>query len=88
MSLNDLNQVIKIPIEDIPFHNTPIYYVGILGILAWVTVALRIYTRTFILRSPGWDDYTMVVALVRHEANNDMRMLRHTGVFYGIWSRI
>jgi hypothetical protein len=60
VDVNDL----KIPSGILDFDNAPSYYVGILGTVAWIAVGLRIYTRSRILRSMGWDDYTMILALV------------------------
>lgn len=34
-------------------------------VLIWITVPLRVYTRTFIRKSFGWDDSFAVVAFVR-----------------------
>jgi hypothetical protein len=77
--MSDLNEFVKVSIEEIPFHDAPVMYVGVLGILAWIAVLLRLYTRTRILRSLGWDDYTMVMALVsktlRTIEKADMRQL-------------
>lgn len=37
----------------------------VLLILAWTAVALRMWVRLTITKSPGWDDATMLMALVR-----------------------
>lgn len=33
--------------------------------ITWVTMALRAYTRIFLIRSFGWDDWTMLLTMVR-----------------------
>ena len=33
-------------------------------VLSCIFVGLRMYTRTFLAKSVGWDDWTMVAALV------------------------
>jgi hypothetical protein len=45
--------------------------------LSWVTVALRLWTRTGIIRSLGWDDGAMVVTLVR--SSDDIRIFPWVG---------
>jgi hypothetical protein len=42
----------------------------VLGILALVTVAARLYARIVLLGSPGWDDFLIVLALVRAHSFN------------------
>jgi hypothetical protein len=37
---------------------------GSFGILAWISVSLRCYVRLKLVKSFGWDDGLMVVALV------------------------
>ncbi|KAK1960027.1 hypothetical protein LY78DRAFT_590415 [Colletotrichum sublineola] len=34
-----------------------------LTVLSWICVGLRVYTRVFVIRTPGWDDLVVVVAL-------------------------
>lgn len=38
--------------------------------LATVLVAVRIYTRAFMVKQMGSDDYAILVALVRADSNN------------------
>jgi hypothetical protein len=52
------------PIALVPYNNIPIVLVGVLGALAWLTVGLRVFTRIYLIRGLGWDDATMVLALV------------------------
>lgn len=33
-------------------------------VLAAVVVALRLITRYFVVKSPGWDDYMIIIAMV------------------------
>jgi hypothetical protein len=40
----------------------------VLLFLTWTTVALRMWVRIGITKSPGWDDATMLIALVCHPA--------------------
>lgn len=52
--------------------------VGVLWALctiSWIIVLLRLYVRTFVRRNLGWDDYTIVAALVSTSAVN--RRPRH-----------
>jgi hypothetical protein len=34
-------------------------------LLAWIAVALRFYTRAFVVRNLGWDDWIMALTLVK-----------------------
>jgi hypothetical protein len=34
-------------------------------VLALIAVILRIYVRTMVIKVMGWDDYTMIIAMVR-----------------------
>lgn len=34
-------------------------------VLSWISVALRIYVRGFLLRAFQWDDITIIITLVR-----------------------
>jgi hypothetical protein len=52
-----------IPIGKVPVNNV-VALVSVLGSLSCVTVSLRVYTRTRILQSFGWDDTLMIIALV------------------------
>lgn len=38
---------------------------GTFGVLAWISVGLRCYVRLKFVKSFGWDDGLMVLALVR-----------------------
>jgi hypothetical protein len=55
---------IRIPIQRIPRSEAPIALIFIFLGLSWITVGLRMWTRRWIMRSTGWDDRVMVVALV------------------------
>jgi hypothetical protein len=59
-----MQDAISIPINNVQYSNTPLILVGVLGALAWLTMGLRIFTRTYLIRSFGWDDAAMIVALV------------------------
>jgi hypothetical protein len=37
--------------------------------IAWVTVLLRLWTRAFVVRSLWWDDWCMVMTVVRPRSN-------------------
>lgn len=37
---------------------------SVFGTLSWIAVSLRLWTRLSIVKNLGWDDKTMVVALV------------------------
>jgi hypothetical protein len=56
--------VLLLPIQRVSTSNLPIFLVAVLGTLSWLIVGLRIFTRAYILRSFGWDDATMIIALV------------------------
>jgi hypothetical protein len=43
---------------------TPIVLSAIFASLCWTVVGLRLFSRAFILKKLGWDDYTMALALV------------------------
>ena len=43
------------------------YLIITLIILSYITVALRLWVRYRITKSPGWDDAAMVATLVRFE---------------------
>ena len=60
----------------VPPHHTPEYLAAnkgptVLGViialpaLATIVVCLRMYTRIRIVKNPSWDDWAIVVALVR-----------------------
>ena len=34
-------------------------------VLTWIAVSLRIYARAVVIKSFGWDDYLMLLTLVR-----------------------
>lgn len=34
-------------------------------VICWLTVFLRLYVRSFIVKSVGWDDWVIVLATVR-----------------------
>ena len=55
-----------IPIGQVP-HLQIVVLVTIIGSIACVAVGLRIWTRTVILKSFGWDDILMIVALVSYQ---------------------
>lgn len=38
-------------------------------ILVWVSVATRVYVRSFMIRAFGWDDVTLLMASVGSESN-------------------
>jgi len=53
------------PSDDIVVWGTAMFsLVVILLIFSWITVALRLWVRVGITRSPGWDDATMLFTLV------------------------
>jgi hypothetical protein len=66
MSIFDLahQDEVQIPISMVDGSHTSIVLVTILGTFSWLIVGCRIYTRIFLIRSFGWDDATMIVALV------------------------
>jgi hypothetical protein len=68
----DKRQLSIIPLVPIP--NSHAYAISsvtiIFLLLTWTTVSARFYTRVFILRSVGWDDWTMLMALVRAAIHN------------------
>ncbi|KAK2024393.1 hypothetical protein LX32DRAFT_500571, partial [Colletotrichum zoysiae] len=52
--------------EGLPFENRKGTIVGLIAtflVLAWICVGLRVYTRVFVVRTPGWDDFVVVIAL-------------------------
>jgi hypothetical protein len=53
-----------IPIATVPHTNIPVVLVSVLGGLAWLTIGLRVFTRTYLIRNFGWDDVAMIAALV------------------------
>jgi hypothetical protein len=55
-----------IPIGVAPPVNV-VAIVTILGSLSCLVVGLRVWTRTVILKSFGWDDILMVIALVSYQ---------------------
>lgn len=55
-----------IPITPVPKSYTPLIR-GVSGFLlgfAYLSVALRFYTRLFLIRNLGWDDITVLISLV------------------------
>ena len=52
-----------IPIGVVPPLNV-VAIVTVLGSISCLVVGLRVWTRTVILKSFGWDDIFMVIALV------------------------
>jgi hypothetical protein len=56
-----------VPIQRIPeWNQTVLVTVAVVfSALAWITVVLRLYTRTFVIRSFGWDDAMIIVTMVR-----------------------
>ncbi|KAK2044501.1 hypothetical protein LZ31DRAFT_541807 [Colletotrichum somersetense] len=53
--------------EGLPFENRKVTIVGLIAtflVLAWICVGLRVYTRVCVVRTPGWDDFVVVIALV------------------------
>lgn len=51
--------------------------------LAFVIVALRLYTRFFLVRSPGVEDYGVSLAMVSEPAESEtVTSLTVTGVLY------
>lgn len=57
----------SVPIEGLSEWNQRVLLIVAVAFsaLSWIAVALRLYTRTFITRSVGWDDAATVVTLVR-----------------------
>jgi hypothetical protein len=53
-----------IPIAPIPDRVTIPIVSGILLLFSWTTVGLRTWTRIRIVKNFGWDDFSMLVALV------------------------
>lgn len=47
--------------------------------LATIIVGMRIYTRIFLVKSLGWDDYFVVITLVRLLLWGDTMALAHRG---------
>jgi hypothetical protein len=82
MSLFDpaLQDEITVPIDMVPHSNIPIVLVGVLGAVAWFAVGLRIFTRAYLIRSFGWDDATMIIALVCLYSNINDRPNSHKGI--------
>lgn len=54
-----------VPIGHVDYTNTPIILIAVLLAITWTLVGLRTFTRGFLLRSCGWDDGFMIIALVR-----------------------
>ncbi|KAK1976769.1 hypothetical protein LZ30DRAFT_602805 [Colletotrichum cereale] len=53
--------------EGLPFENRKSTIVGVIATLlffTWLCVGMRVYTRLCIVRTPGWDDFVVVVALL------------------------
>ncbi len=40
-------------------------------VFSWICCLLRLYTRFFILRAPGWDDLFIILTMVRRPPHND-----------------
>lgn len=53
------------PAELVALGKSVFFLTIILLLLSWAAVALRLWVRLAITKSPGWDDATMVFALVR-----------------------
>ena len=53
------------PDGDVIVSNRYIVAISVMTILAVLTVWLRMYTRIFVSRNRGWDDWTMFAASVR-----------------------
>jgi len=60
-----------IPIGWVPRSDLPIVLVAVLGSICWMLVALRVFTRSVILKRLGWDDYTMIITLVKQSWRGD-----------------
>ncbi|CCF45338.1 hypothetical protein CH063_03577 [Colletotrichum higginsianum] len=53
--------------EGLPFENRRSTIVAVIVtflVLAWLCVGLRVYTRVLVTRTPGWDDFVVVIALL------------------------
>lgn len=50
-----------------PAHidQAPLIVCAVMLASAWLTILLRVYTRTFLVYAFGWDDILMVLSLVR-----------------------
>ena len=63
-------------------YDRGLYYIiigGILTVIALVVVVVRIYSRTFLTRSLGSDDFTILVSTVRHSIDLDDVQYANTG---------
>lgn len=59
--------------------------------LATLIVGMRIYTRIFLVKQLGWDDYCVVLTLVRSSVENQGRASRRTAPHFhptSIWSAL
>ena len=52
--------------------NSMIYVSVAFLALTWTAVTLRVWVRAYMIRSFGWDDGTMVLALVRRSKNRSV----------------
>jgi hypothetical protein len=52
------------PIESTPSNSPTITVVAIFLTLSWVAVVTRMFVRVHMLKSFGWDDFAMMLALV------------------------
>ena len=52
------------PIESTPSNSPTVIVVAIFLTLSWVAVVARMFVRVHMLKSFGWDDFAMILALV------------------------
>jgi hypothetical protein len=52
------------PIESTPSNSPTVTVVAIFLTLSWVAVVTRMFVRVHMLKSFGWDDFAMILALV------------------------
>jgi hypothetical protein len=46
--------------------------------LVWTALIMRVYVRTVLIHSFGWDDWTMILAAVRTPAKNGAQKPKDT----------
>lgn len=56
------------------------------GALSTVFVLLRLYTRFYLIRHPGIDDYIITLALVRYQAIAQSQLMMRFSVLHGVHS--
>jgi hypothetical protein len=61
-----------VPLDEIPYSHMEALVTtsAVCLFLAWTATILRFWTRAYIVGSVGWDDWTMLMALVRWEFNH------------------